>query len=170
MCGDRVGLRRTRQGRAAITANLEGVIASNFEGLDLTAPIVVVSVVAALTVGGISRALWASGRAASRPDTARPRRALQAAMRHAGQAGMVAAAAILVGGTWIALQQKSVDQIQREKAATACAEDYPRFRDWEAPGQSLDNWWTGDPLPPGPPTSPVSKKAFMDRCVDMTID
>jgi hypothetical protein len=51
-------------------------------------------------------------------------------LHRAGQVTMVAAAVILLGGTLIGLQQKSVDQINREEATFRCAEMlYPQFLD-----------------------------------------
>lgn len=162
-----MGVRRIQQGLPPFSANLGGMIASNFEGVDLTAPIVVAAVMVAMIVGGIGRALWNAGRS-SRPGAATTwQRVRTAGLRHLGEGGMAAAAGILIVGTWVGIQQKSLDQINREEAVEACAEEYPRFLEWEQSGNSLDNWWTGDPIPGDVAAKRATKKEFINRCVQM---
>lgn len=143
------------------------MIASNFEGVDLTAPIVGAAVIVAMVIGGIGRALWNAGRS-SRPSAITPWQRLRSAgLRRVGEVGMAGAAVILSVGTWIGIQQKSIDQINREEAVEACREEYPRFLEWERSGNSLENWWTGDPIPVDAAAKRATKKEFIDRCVRM---
>jgi hypothetical protein len=128
------------------------VIASNFEGVDLTAPIVVAALMAAMIVGATGRALRNAG------------------LRHVGEVGMAAAVVVLIAGTWVGIQQKSIYQVKREEAVEACVEDYPRFLEWERSGNSLDNWWTGDPISHDVEVKRATKQGFIDRCVEMSVD
>jgi hypothetical protein len=58
------------QGLPSLPANLGGMIAGNFEGVDLTVPIVAIACIAAMVVGCIGRALWT--RPAARGEHAPP--------------------------------------------------------------------------------------------------
>ena len=80
---------------------------------------------------------------------------------------MAAAAMILGIGTWVGIQQKSIEQVNREEAVEACTKGYPRFVEWEQTGNSLENWWTGDPIPIDSAAKRATKREFIDRCVQM---
>lgn len=180
MCGDCVGVCRIQQGLPTFSANLGAMIASNFsraalttgrvagwsEGVDLTVPVVVAALMVAMIVGGIGRALWRVGRRSRPGAVTRWQRVRNAGLRHVGEVGMAAAAVILIVGAWIGIQQKSVNQIRREEAVEACAEEYPRFLEWEQSGNSLDNWWN-DAIPVDAAAKRATKKEFFDRCVEM---
>jgi hypothetical protein len=134
------------QGLPTLPANLGGMIAGNFEGVDLTVPIVAIARIAAIVVSCIGRALWTTGRKRRACAASRWRRALNGILHRAGQVTTVAAAVILIGGTLIGLRHKSVEQINREEATFRCAEMlYPQFLDWLNTGASPDLWWDSGP-------------------------
>jgi hypothetical protein len=109
------GVRRIQQGRPAASANLDGMIAGNFEGVDLTVPIIAVAVTAASFIGGFGQALRSIGRSGTPRAVTRWQRTPNSGLRHSGQVTMAAAAVILIGGTWIGLEPKSFDQINTRR-------------------------------------------------------
>src|SRR4051794_15512260 len=100
------------------------MIASNFEAVDLTAPIVVAALIVAMMLGGIGRTLWNTGRSRRSCAVTRWQRLSSAGLRHVGEVGMAAAVVALTAGTWVGIQQKSIDQVKREEAAHTCVKDY----------------------------------------------
>jgi hypothetical protein len=166
-----VGVRRIQQGRAAVSANLDGMLAGNFEGVDLTVPIIAAAVTAASFVGRFSQALRSIGRSGTPRAVTRWQRTLNAGLRHTGHVAMAAAAVILAGGTWVGLRQKSVEQRRREDTTARCAEtDYPRYLDWLKTAPSPDLWWDdGQPMRHRTP-GPAMKKEFVERCVLVNLD
>jgi hypothetical protein len=142
---------------------------AEFEELDLTGPIIVIAIGAAAALAACGRGLSKAARLPAESVVPTPWRSIvQAMLRSAGGAVMVAAAVVLIGGTWIGIRTKSAWQIERDAAAASCADEYPRFVAWERAGNSLDNWWTGDPLPRGAVPERSTRKQFIDRCVDMS--
>jgi hypothetical protein len=169
--GDRVRVRRIQQGWPVVSANLDGMIAGNFEGVDLTVPIIAAAVTAAFFIGGFGRALWSIGRSRRLRAVTRWQRTLDAGLRHTGQFAMAAAAVILVGGTSIGLQQKSVDQINREEATARCGETYDlQFLDWLKTAPSPDLWWDSGPAMRHRTPGPAMKKEFVERRVLVSRD
>jgi hypothetical protein len=136
---------------------------ANLEHVDLTVPIIVVAGCSADLLLALGRGVFNAG---GRISAATPlRRTVTAVLRLTGRLTIVAAAVVFVGGTWIGVRTKSAWQNQRDAAAHACDTEYPRFVEWEQAGNSLDNWWTGDPLPHGPVPGRSSRRQFIDRCV-----
>lgn len=166
-----MAIRRSPQGPERHSANVDGMAPwlAEFEAVDLTVPLVGITVCVAAGLAAWGRRLSNTGRRVGPSVLTTPTRRFGAALRlAAGRAVLVVAAVVLIGGTWIGIRAKSPWQIERDTAAASCAEEYPRFVQWEKAGNSLDNWWTGDPLLPGTVPQRASRKQFIDRCVDMS--